>query len=182
MTNIGVAARAVAAGPGTAAPPSFDGHGWLVVINMVWMTVGFVLFTSLWVNMLGDAWRARATDKWRHPVTIWRMIGFLLGFAGMLRFGIGASVLWGWNPEAPHWTGMLLTLQRLIDPVAATCGLAAIAMFKLSQGGNHAGGMQEQLRKQPFPIDMWASLPMLKGPLAVTVLSLIAAIGVVSTR
>lgn len=40
MTETSLAAQAVASGPGTVAPPSFDGHGWLVALNMGAMTDG----------------------------------------------------------------------------------------------------------------------------------------------
>lgn len=177
MSNDSIAADAVASGPRSAAPPSFDGHGWLVVVNLAFMTACFVLFSMLAVNMAVSMWANRAQDSWRHPVTIWRMIGLLLGVAGFIRFGFGAAVLWGWNPDYPDATGLLLTLQRVFDPIAALCGVAAIATFKVSERG-----MVEQLRRRPFPIDMWSSLPMLKRPAAIAILSLIAAIGVVSTR
>lgn len=39
MSNpVSFAAEAIAHGPRTLAPPSFDGHGWLVVINMMLTT------------------------------------------------------------------------------------------------------------------------------------------------
>lgn len=178
MSNDSIAAEAVASGPRSAARASFDGHGWLVVVNLAFMTTCFILFSMLAVNMAVSMWANRGQDSWRHPVTIWRMIGFLLGLAGFIRFGFGAAVLWGWNPDTPSATALLLTLQRVFDPIAALCGVAAIETFKVSERG-----MVERLRRRPFPIDMWASLPMLKRPAAIALLlSLIAAIGVVSTR
>ena len=177
MSNVSIAAEAVANGPRTLAPPSFDGHGWLVVVNLAFMTACFVLFTMLAVNMVLSMWSNRHQDSWRHPVTIWRGIGCLLGVSGCIRFGFAAAVLWGWNPDFPRDTALLLTLQRVFDPIAALCAVAAIGTFKVSERG-----MVEQLRRRPFPIDIWASLPMLRRPAAIALLSLVAAIGVVSMR
>lgn len=177
MSNVSIAAESVANGPRSAAPPSFDGHGWLVVVNLAFMTTSFVVYTMIAVNMAASIWRNRDQDSWHHPVTIWRAIGMLFGIAGFFRFGLGAAVLWGWNPDTPRDTALLLTLQRVFDPLAALLCVVAIGLFKVSERG-----MVEQLRRRPFPLDMWASLPMLKGPAMIALLSLIAAIGVVSTR
>jgi hypothetical protein len=177
MSNESIAAVAVANGPHTAAPPSFDGHGWLVVVNLVFMTTSFVVYTMIAVDMMASIWRNRDQDSWRHPVTIWRLIGMLYGIAGFFRFGLNAALLWGWNPDYPRDTALLLTLQRVFDPIAALLCVVAIGMFKVSERG-----MVDQLRRRPFPLDMWASLPMLKGPAMIGLLSLIAAVGVVSTR
>lgn len=42
--------------------------------------------------------------------------------------------------------------------------------------------MERQLTRRPLPVDMWARLPALRRPLAVTLLSLVAAVGVALTR
>lgn len=34
MNNTSLAAQTLPPEPGTVAPPSFDGHGWLVALNM----------------------------------------------------------------------------------------------------------------------------------------------------
>ncbi|SFP98680.1 hypothetical protein [Sphingomonas rubra] len=39
-----------------------------------------------------------------------------------------------------------------------------------------------QLRREPLPVDMWATMPQLARPALVVVLCFIAAIGVVLTR
>ena len=183
MSNTSYAAQAVAAGPQTLAPPSFNGNGVLVALNLGVFTAGFFIMLAVAVTLSGQIYRrARGTDgrppdRWNHPVTIWRGIGLLVASAGVIRFGFAAATLWGWNPLNPAYTGWLLTLQRVFDPIAAVLGLIAISMFVLSERG-----MVEQLRKEPFPLNMWASLPMLKRPAIIVLLSFACAIGVVSTR
>ncbi|PXA90003.1 hypothetical protein DMC47_28115 [Nostoc sp. 3335mG] len=171
------AARAVADGPATVAPPSFDGQGWLVVINLAVMTAAFVLATMMAVDLIRRVWQRRTTDLVRHPVTVWR--GMVLCFAtGIAIRSCGAAmVLWGWNPLNPTGTGTLLLLQRLMDPVAVACGLTGLALAYMA-----APGMVMQLRRKPHPVDFWTRLPMLKRPAAIVGLSLLAALGVVATR
>jgi hypothetical protein len=94
-----------------------------------------------------------------------------------IRFGPAAMVIWGWDPEQAAWTARLLTLQRMTDPVAFTLGLLALGLFEVS-----GKGMAAHLKRQPLPLRIWASRDQLKRPACITLLSLIAAIGVVSTR
>lgn len=171
------AAEAVASGPATVAPPSFDGQGWLVVVNLAMMTAAFVLALMMAVDLMRHIWRRRRCDRPRHPVTVWR--GMVLCFAvGIgLRSGGAAVVLWGWNPLRPDDTGALLLLQRMIDPVAVAFGLTGLAIAYLS-----APGVVYQLRRRPHPLDFWTKLPMLWRPAAIVALSVAAAVGVVATR
>lgn len=173
----GFAAQAVADGPATVAPPSFDGQGWLVVINLAVMTAAMVLATMMAVDLIRHIWRRRMEDRLRHPVTVWRgmVLFFACGIA--IRSGGAAMVLWGWNPLRPADTGALLLLQRLMDPVAVACGLSGLALAYLS-----APGMVSQLRREPHPVDFWTALPMLVRPAAIVALSIAAAVGVVATR
>lgn len=177
MDNASLAAQAVAMGPVTSAPPSFDGHGWLVAINLALFTAAFLIGAMGAWEQAKRLWRNRARDFWGHPVTIWRTIGLLIFTAMTLRCGIGAAALWKWNPADPRGTGWVLTLQRFIDPVALSLGLGAVLLFTLS-----SPGMIGQLRREPLPVQVWLSLPMLRRPLLILVLSLACAIGVVSTR
>lgn len=172
-----LAAQSIIDGPGTLAPPSFEGMGWLVVVNLATMTFGFLFASALGGNMLHELWVHRKYDHWRHPVSLWRWGGFLIGSAGTLRFGAEALVLWGWDPMTPDATAFYTTLKRFFDPVAAAMVVTFMALFKLSERG-----MIQQLRRRPLPIDMWASLPMLKKPAIIAGLSLAAAVGVVSLR
>lgn len=175
--NSSLGAIAIVNGPGTLAPPSFDGMGWLVVLNLAAMTAAFFFASALAANMARELWVHRQYDQWRHPVSLWRWAGFLIGFAGTFRFGAEALVLWGWNPMAPDATAFYTTLKRFLDPVAALAVVAFMALFKLSERG-----MVAQLRRRPLPIDMWASLPMLRRPTIIAALSLVAAVGVVTLR
>ena len=52
MSNASLAAQAVINGPQTVAPPSFDGHGWLVVANLTVFTAGFYLLAALVIWLL----------------------------------------------------------------------------------------------------------------------------------
>jgi hypothetical protein len=177
MNNSSFAVQAVAKGPMTVAPPSFDGHGWLVVINLAGFTSGFIISLMLALKMARDIWLNRACDKFYHPVTVWRAFGGTVSLAMSVRFGPAAMVLWGWDPTRPSSTAWLLTLQRLTDPVAFTLGLLALAMFEIS-----GKGMANHLKRRPLPMRLWASREQLKRPACIVLLSLIAAIGVVSTR
>lgn len=177
MSKDSFAAQAVANGPMTLAPPSFDGHGWLVVINLAGMTAVFVVAAMFAVDAFRGWWRNRGRDRWMHPVTIWRSAGFCFAVAIVIRCGGEAISLWNWDPRDPAVTAWYLTLKRFLDPFALAFGVTGLGLLYLS-----SRGMVAQLRRRPFPIDMWASLPMLKRPAAIGMLSLIAAIGVVSTR
>lgn len=177
MNNSSLAAQAVAKGPATLAPPSFDGHGWLVVVNLAGMSFAFIVATMF----AYDAWRAvrrnRGLDLPNHPVSIWRWAGLCFATGIGIRTFFAAVTLWNWDPRDPVGTGWYLTLQRFADPIGLAFGLAGLGILYLS-----APGMVAHLRRRPFPIRMWASLPMLRRPAAIALLSLIAAVGVVSTR
>lgn len=160
-----------------AGPPSFDGQGWLFVVNLWTFTAGFYL-TLMFVAWQGwHIWRNRRRDGLRHPVTIWRVTGFLMAAGLCLRCGGEAFNLWSWDPRLPEQMARALTFKRFVDPVAWSLGMAGLTLFSLS-----ARGLVPQLRKQPFAVPIWASLPMLKRPAAVVALTLVASIGVVTFR
>ena len=177
MSNTSLAAQAVAKGPATLAPPSFDGHGWLVVINLAGMTFACIVAIMFAYDAVQAILRNRGRDMKNHPVSIWRRAGLCFAAGIAIRTGVAAVCLWNWDPRDPTGTAWFLTLQRFVDPIALACGLAGLCILYLS-----APGMVAQLRRRPFPIAMWASLPMLRRPAAIALLSLIAAVGVVSTR
>ncbi len=177
MSNSSFAAQAVAKGPMTAAPPSFDGHGWLVVLNLAAATFACVVAIMFAVDAARAIGRNWGKDLKSHPVSIWRGAGLCFAVGIAITRGASAMALWNWDPRNPTGTGWFLTLQRFLDLPAMCFGVAGLGILYLS-----SRGMVAQLRRRPFPIDMWASLPMLRRPAGIALLSLIAAIGVVSTR
>lgn len=177
MSNTSLAAQAVIGGPQTAAPPSFDGHGWLVVVNLTVFTAGFYLLVALGLWLVGQWWRYRHIDRWRDPVTIYRRIALAWAIGFALRCFGEAYSIWAWNPADPAATGAALHLKRFLDPIGAGFGFAGIFQLALT-----LRGMTPQLRKRPFPVDMWVSLPMMKRPALVVILCFVGAVGVTLTR
>ena len=162
---------------GTAIPTSFDGDGRLFGLNLFAMTAFMCLGLMLAGSMARAIWVHRAADRPRHPVTIWRLGWLMAGTAVFLRCGAEAMNLWAWNPADPVTTARVLMAKRWIDPAALVVAGGWMVLVILANAG-----MQEQLRKQPFPVAMWASLPSLVRPAAVVALSLVAAVGVAWTR
>ena len=162
---------------GTALPTSFDGDGQLYGLNLFLMTAFMCLGFMMAAGMARAIWTHRAADRLRHPVTIWRLAWALAGTAALLRCGTEAMNLWAWNPADPVTTARVLMAKRWIDPLALLLAGGWMVLVILANAG-----MEEQLTKQPFPLAMWASLPSLKRPAAIVLLSLIAAVGVACTR
>lgn len=177
MNETSLAAQAVASGPGTVAPPSFDGHGWLVAINMGAMTFACVAGMMVIAMLLTDAAKRRRQDRGWAPARIFRVIGLLFATGITLRCGAEAVSLWGWNPLEPQATARFLLFKRMLDPWAALCGIGGLALYVMSMPG-----MFSQLRKEPLPLRIWQAWPIVKRMLAVGALCFVAAIGVVSTR
>lgn len=162
---------------GTALPTSFDGDGQLYGLNLFLMTAFMCLGLMMAGRMARAIWCNRHRDRLRHPVTIWRAAWGLAGLAAFLRCGTEAMNLWAWNPADPVTTARVLMAKRWIDPAALVVAACWMVLVILADAG-----MEEQLRKQPFPLNMWASLPSLKRPAAIVLLSLVAAVGVALTR
>lgn len=177
MTNSSLAAQAVAQGPQTIAQPSFEGMGWLVVINLACMTIATLIGLMVAVKLIGDWWRHRSQDTWLSPAWIYRLLGILFACGITVRCGVEALTLWGWDPRDPVMSGAYATVKRLFDPVAVVAGVSGLLLYICSEPG-----MIEQQRKEPFPIDMWLAWPMVKRMLRLGALTFVAAIGVVSTR
>ena len=177
MNSPSLAAQAVANGPMTVAPPSFQGHGWLVVANLTTMTAATLIAAMVVTFLLRDGWIYRMRERGLTPARLWRLIGLLFATGIMLRCGVEAANIWGWDPHRPGETAGYLLAKRLVDPVAVCCGVAGLSLFIVS-----LPGMLVQLRKEPLPLAMWQSLPIMRNMVALALLSLIAAIGVVSTR
>ena len=85
--------------------------------------------------------------------------------------------LWAWNPADPVTTARVLMAKRWIDPVALVLAAGWMMLVVLSNTA-----MELQLTRRPLPVDMWARLPALRRPLAIVLLSLVAAVGVALTR
>jgi len=171
------AAKAVAQGPATVAPPSFDGHGWLVVANLTVMSAATLIALMVLLYIGEMAWRERGSFPARTPLRIWRFVGSMFALGIMLRCGVEAANIWGWDPLRPEETARFLFAKRLIDPIAVGCGVTGLATFVLS-----LTGISEQLKKEPLPVNMWQSRRALRNMGALLLCSLIAAIGVVTTR
>ncbi|MCU6454359.1 hypothetical protein LPN01_09730 [Sphingomonas sp. A2-49] len=177
MSNTSFAAQAVAHGPQTIAQPSFNGMGWLVVINLACMTIATMVGVMVLVKLIGDWLKHRREDTWLSPAGIYRTLGILFAAGITIRCGAEALTLWGWDPRDPVATGTYNTVKRLFDPFAVACGLSGLLLYICSEPG-----MVEQQRKVPFPVDMWLAWPMVKRMLQLGLLTFVAAIGVVSTR
>ena len=104
--NSSFAAQAVANGPRTIAQPSFEGMGWLVVINLAVMTIATLVGVMVVAKLAGDGWKHRRQDVWLSPASIYRLLGILFAFGITLRCGAETVSLWGWNPNDPIATGV----------------------------------------------------------------------------
>ncbi|HEX8415739.1 MAG TPA: hypothetical protein VF637_17940 [Sphingomicrobium sp.] len=162
---------------GSALPTSFNGDGELFALNLFLMTAFMCLGLLMGGAMAEAIWRHRVQDLRRHPVTIWRLAWAFAGAALFLRCGTEAMSLWAWNPADPVTTARVLMAKRWIDPAALVLASAWMMLVTLSKAA-----MERQLIRRPLPVDMWARLPALRRPLAVILLSFVAAIGVTLTR
>ncbi|WP_174297329.1 hypothetical protein [Sphingomonas bacterium] len=170
------AAQSVRQGPHTLAPPSFDGHGWLVALNMGVMAWATTIAAMVLAYLIHEE-RRDDVGPLRSPARIWRTIGMIYATGVMLRCGVEAASIWGWDPSDPTGTARLLIAKRLVDPIAVACGVTGLGLYVLS-----GPGLAEQLRKEPLPIRMWQSREIAHRIGWLGLLSMIAAVGVVSTR
>lgn len=171
------AAARIVRDAGTALPTSFDNDGLLYGINLFLMTAFMSLGMMMAAAMARAIWVNRHCDLPLHPVTIWRTAWLLAGAAAFLRCGTEAINLWAWSPADPVTTAHVLMGKRWIDPLALLFASGWMVLVNLADAG-----MTVQLRKQPYPVPMWASLPSLRRPIAIVLLSLFAAVGVAVTR
>ena len=172
----GVAATAVRAA-GSALPASFDNDGQLFGLNLFLMTAFMCLGLMLAGRMAAALWRDRGRDRLRHPLAIWRLAWLMAGAAAFLRCGTEAMNLWAWSPLDPVTTARVWMAKRWVDPAALVLAGGWMTLVTLADAG-----MAEQLLKRPYPVNVWASLPALRRPAAVVLLSLVAAVGVACTR
>ena len=162
---------------GSSAPPSFNGDGRLFAFSLFLMTAFMCLGLMKAGKQLRDLWCNRATDRWPHPVTIWRLLLFFAGSGVFLRCGSEAMNLWAWNPQDPTTTARVMMSKRWVDLAALGCAAAWMTIATLS-----SNAMIAHLRQKPLPVNLWASIHTLKRPAVVVAISLFAAVGVVVTR
>lgn len=162
---------------GSKLPSSFNGDGELFGLNLFLMTAFMCLGALVAGRMARAIWVNRRQDALLHPVTVWRAAWLLAGAAAFLRCGTEAMNLWAWNPADARTTAHVLMAKRWIDPVALLLAAGWMVLVTLSDAG-----MAGQLTRRPYPVRLVASLPSLRRPLAIVLLSLVAAVGVTVTR
>lgn len=177
MSASNLATRAIEALPDTAAPPSFDGHGWLFLLNLWLMSAATLLMLRLLMWQAQDWWRWRRVDGLRSPAAVYRAIGMVVATAIMIRCGAEALVLWAWNPQDAVTTAWAQTAKRLMDPWAVTFGLSGVALFAAA-----LPSMLTQLRRTPYPVPFLPARKHLAKPVLIIACTFVAAIGLVVTR
>lgn len=161
----------------TVAPPSFDGHGWLVALNMGVMTAVTVIGLMAIALLIRDGWRHRHLDRGWTPARLFQIVLLCFSIGLTLRCFGEALSLWGWNPLYPARTSTLLLLKRGLDPIAASFGATGLGVAVLAIPGTF-----HQLRKEPLPTDLWQEWPFIQRMLGVIGCSLFMAIAVVTLR
>ncbi|WP_298809021.1 hypothetical protein [uncultured Sphingomonas sp.] len=178
MNNTSLAAKAVASSPSASAPAAFNGVEWLVALNLWAMTAACLLACMAIYTLVTDGRKHRHRDvPGISPARLLRWIGLLFATGIALRSGAEALTLWGWDTTQPARTGTLLFIKRLVDPVAIACGVSGMALLIMS-----LPGMLSQLRREPLPIDIWQSWPIIRRMLGVAAVFFVAAVGVTVTR
>lgn len=172
-----IAAQTVANAPPSILPPSFDGDGSLYMFNLFLMTAAFFLGLMMVGKQATRIWSQRLYDHPLHPVTLYRAITLLAGFALMLRCGSEALYLWGWEPGDPATVARTLMAKRWLDPIAVSSGLSWMAIAVLGEPG-----IEHQLRKAPLPVDMWSRWPVLARAGGIVILSFAMAAAAVLLR
>ena len=146
---------------GSLMPTSFNDDGRLFAFNLFLMTAFTCLASMMAARLVRSLWRDRNIDEVRDPVTIWRMAWCCASTAAFLRCGIEAMNLWAWSPTDPVTTARVIMAKRWIDPLALLFASGWMLLVLLS-----STGMEQQLRKRPYPIDIWARLPALRPPVS----------------
>jgi hypothetical protein len=160
-----------------AIPTSFDGKRWLLAINMWGMIAGAYIAAAMMIAEGWQIWCCRKFDRWNHPITAQRVTVVLASMAAFIRCAGAALSLLGWDPRDPTTGAVILGLQRYFDPLAVMCLFGWLTMRILTREAvNH------QLRRQPLPINLWATAPQLVKPASVIFLASVMAFGVVFFR
>lgn len=172
-----IAVEAIRALPATAAPPSFDGNGWLFAVNLTIFTAGFYLFAMLAGWLILERRRYAGQDRPYDPISIWRKIGTCIAVGFCLRCAAEAYNLWAWDPRSPENIAAAQQVKRFLDVPAFCIGGYGLALFFLS-----GRSMAIQLRKAPMEVIVRPTLPMLKKPLLIVVLTFLASIAITALR
>jgi hypothetical protein len=158
-------------------PLSFASDSRLFALNLFLMTAFTCLGGLVAAKMARALWRSRHLDRLRAPVSVWRLAWLFAGLAACVRCGTEAVNLWAWNPADAETTALVLMAKRWIDPLALLLAGGWMTLVTLA-----SPGMEAQLRREPHPVPFWASLPELRRPAAIVLLSFAAAVGVAVTR
>ena len=167
-------ARIIAAGP---LPPSYGGDKALAAFNLLLMLASTYLAAAMWLSEIRDLWRYRKVDRWNHPITSTRALVLFASLAAFIRSGAEAANLMGWDPRDPSTGVVVLILKHYFDPVATACLFGWLSVRMTSKRAVNA-----QLRKNPQPTRLWATLPQLTRPFLVVVLCAIMALASVYLR
>lgn len=142
-----------------AFPPSFQGDRFAYAFS-VFGLFGSALLALEWAVRI---FRAARLDRHpiRAPLTIVRLILFLLLSATLLRIGGDVLLIMFWPEVSPETRAALAQLDRIMDGVSVFPMTAAwiVGLFG-------AAVVEFQLVKQPIPADLWPSFRRIKRPLA----------------
>jgi hypothetical protein len=170
-------AHAVATGPASIAPLSFNGDPSLFMFNLFLMTATFFLGLMMAGKQANRIWSQRSYDHPLDPVSVWRFIVLIAASGVTLRCGAEALYLWSWNPNEPSQVARAAMAKRWLDPISIACIFAWMAAAILGEPG-----LEHQLRKAPLPVDMWSRWPALVRALGVVIVSFVAAFAAVVLR
>jgi len=160
-------------------PLSFGDDKVLMAINLFLMMAMMYIGGAVVVTKVGAIIRHRAYDKiWPpHPVTLHRIMWACAGCALTLRCVTETSTLLSWSPDDAGLGAVMQTLKRYIDPISIGFAITWVVVLTLVNDS-----LEQQLRRQPLPINMWAKKRELTRPSLVVLVSLAMAFGVVFTR
>lgn len=158
-------------------PLSFYGDRVLYAINLAGMTTLTYMGAGFAYWMASALWTNRRWDKINHPVTLYRLAWLCVGIAVTLRSVGEAGYLWSWNGRDTDAAALMLRLKWYITGASFVFTFLWLVLTVVSYAA-----IVEQLRRQPFPVEVWAKFPALRRPAIVACLSIIMSVGVVFLR
>ncbi|WP_242095408.1 hypothetical protein [Sphingomonas sp. CROZ-RG-20F-R02-07] len=161
----------------STTPISYGGDRFLVALNLLFMMAGAYLGAAMLLSEAGDIWRWRRFDRWNHPVTAQRLTMIFASLAAFIRCGAEAATILGWDPRDAATGAVILNLKHYLDPVSIGCLFAWMTLRIVSKRAVNA-----QLRVEPLPMKMWATLPQLIRPLIVVVIVAAMSFGAIYLR